>query len=701
MSYLTGEQVRNRTLTEKGRIYKLGLLQERRNHVKNEVLETISIMENLFTVDDREKLKSTSDKLAGQFDELMKVHGQCQILMQSEEVVTEDAENDTNIDKLDKKVFQVRRRVQSWLSQEEAEKKTSSVPSVSKKSRKSKSSSSGSSSNDSIKLKVKEEKARLAELAIEQSFLKQTKEAELVAQQLLVEMEIAKANGKLEVYNAEEKDPLADIPEETDKERAVLDYVTLHHQREKSTKEAYDDFKVPDGWPDRINIIQKPGVAKANETTKGTSILEEKSTRFDKQEQQAVVELLRQMQAPDLEIDVFDGDPLHYLYFITNFEEVIEKSIRDERGRLTRLIQYLRGEAKELVQSCIYLPREDCYIEAKQLLKKRYGDPCRILNEFKKELKNWPKLKPNESVSHKKFLSFLLKFKSTMKFSGNSWFDSPELLQQLQAKLPLFLQDRWNRKANKIREERGSEARITDFIGLIKKEVQLVTDPLYSREATQNEEPQERSSSTKPNRFKSFVIESSEACPCCSKKHDLDDCVVYLKKPIERRRKLLYEKRLCFACYSPSNSQHFAKTCKNPRKCNHCGRSHPSSLHGLIKFKPKPETKPSDSETKNSESSTSDTVITSGCTNLQAKIVSLSVVPVILTHENSEKQIKTFALLDNGSQGSFIKDELLDEFEVDKIDTAITITTVSGETRRRCRAADGFKVASIFSTELK
>ena len=292
MSYLTGEQVRNRTLTEKGRIYKLGLLQERRNHVKNEVLETISIMENLFTVDDREKLKSTSDKLAGQFDELMKVHGQYQILMQSEEEVTEDAENDTNIDKLDKKVFQVRRRVQSWLSQEEAEKKTSSVPSVSKKSRKSKSSSSESSSNDSIKLKVKEEKARLAELAIEQSFLKQTKEAELVAQQLLVEMEIAKANGKLEVYNAEEKDPLADIPEETDKERAVLDYVTLHHQREKSTKEAYDDFKVPDGWPDRINIIQKPGVAKANETTKGTSILEEKSTRFDKQEQQAVVELL-------------------------------------------------------------------------------------------------------------------------------------------------------------------------------------------------------------------------------------------------------------------------------------------------------------------------------------------------------------------------------------------------------------------------
>ena len=54
------------------------------------------------------------------------------------------------------------------------------------------------------------------------------------------------------------------------------------------------------------------------------------------------------MQAPDLEMDDFDGNPLNFLYFITNFKEVIETKIKDKRGRLTRLIQYLHGEKLKL-----------------------------------------------------------------------------------------------------------------------------------------------------------------------------------------------------------------------------------------------------------------------------------------------------------------------------------------------------------------
>lgn len=54
---------------------------------------------------------------------------------------------------------------------------------MSNKTRNSSSSRSTKSSRSSINIKVKEEKARLAELAIEQSYLKQKTEAELIAQQ--------------------------------------------------------------------------------------------------------------------------------------------------------------------------------------------------------------------------------------------------------------------------------------------------------------------------------------------------------------------------------------------------------------------------------------------------------------------------------------------------------------------------------------
>ena len=49
-------------------------------------------------------------------------------------------------------------------------------------------------------------------------------------------------------------------------------------------------------------------------------------------------------------MEIFDGNPLNYRYFMTLFREVVESKIEDPRGRLTRLIKYTTGEAKELIK---------------------------------------------------------------------------------------------------------------------------------------------------------------------------------------------------------------------------------------------------------------------------------------------------------------------------------------------------------------
>ena len=64
-------------------------------------------------------------------------------------------------------------------------------------------------------------------------------------------------------------------------------------------------------------------------------------------------QLLKQQGAPEVEIDVFSGDPLEYHYFMEIFKEVVEKRIEDPRGRLTRLIKCTSGEAKDLIKHCI------------------------------------------------------------------------------------------------------------------------------------------------------------------------------------------------------------------------------------------------------------------------------------------------------------------------------------------------------------
>ena len=52
-------------------------------------------------------------------------------------------------------------------------------------------------------------------------------------------------------------------------------------------------------------------------------------------------------------------------------------------------MQYLRGKAKELAESCSQLPSDEGYERAMLLLDKQDGDKYRILSCYRNELKYW------------------------------------------------------------------------------------------------------------------------------------------------------------------------------------------------------------------------------------------------------------------------------------------------------------------------
>ena len=70
------------------------------------------------------------------------------------------------------------------------------------------------------------------------------------------------------------------------------------------------------------------------------------------------------------------------------FKELVEKRIKDPKGRLTRLINYTTGEAKDLIKHCIQQPSAEGYENAMELLENRYGDPLKILAIYRREIKN-------------------------------------------------------------------------------------------------------------------------------------------------------------------------------------------------------------------------------------------------------------------------------------------------------------------------
>ena len=98
-------------------------------------------------------------------------------------------------------------------------------------------------------------------------------------------------------------------------------------------------------------------------------------------------QLVKEQSAPSIDIEVFDGNPLHYTYFRSMFREAVEKRIKDSQGKLTRLINLTSGSAKELVKSFTHDRPECGFANAMRLLGKQYGNPHKLLASYRKGIK--------------------------------------------------------------------------------------------------------------------------------------------------------------------------------------------------------------------------------------------------------------------------------------------------------------------------
>ena len=165
------------------------------------------------------------------------------------------------------------------------------------------------------------------------------------------------------------------------------------------------------------------------------------------------------------------------------FKEAVEKKVDDPKGRLTRLIKFTSGEAKELIQHCIQLPDLIGYKQAISLMERRYGNPHTIVAAYRREIKKWPLIKSGDSAALKKFYSFLIKCQSiTADITWNA-LNTPDTLCSLLAKLPGNMKDRWNRLAYNLRRHQERDAEFADLVNFVEEETILIIDLMFSRDA--------------------------------------------------------------------------------------------------------------------------------------------------------------------------------------------------------------------------
>ena len=138
--------------------------------------------------------------------------------------------------------------------------------------------------------------------------------------------------------------------------------------------------------------------------------------------------LLQYQGAPEVEIEKFNGNPLEYQYFVSMFNQVVEKKVSDQTGKLTRLLKFTGAEAKELIKRCTHLPPETGYETAVRLLSNRYGNPHYLLASYRKEIKALPSVRPGDASGFGKFYSFVLKCEAFSKSTAWNVLETPETL---------------------------------------------------------------------------------------------------------------------------------------------------------------------------------------------------------------------------------------------------------------------------------
>ena len=142
-------------------------------------------------------------------------------------------------------------------------------------------------------------------------------------------------------------------------------------------------------------------------------------------------------------------------------------------------------------------------------------------------------------------------------------------------------------------------------------------------------------------------------------------------------------------------AEHNAKSCKKQRKCQDCNLDHPAGLYDYIHKKKDGALANEEKQGgSNLKSNFAEMDLKSASASITSNVISMCVVPVKGSYAGIKKQISEYEMLDNCSQGCFIKDSIRKNLGVDGRKTEITIKTFNGEQKVKSAVMSGLKVRS-------
>lgn len=409
---------------------------------------------------------------------------------------------------------------------------------------------------------------------------------------------------------------------------------------------------------------------------------------------------------PKPELIKFSGNPADYCKFLSNFETSIEARVSDNRIRLNYLIQLCQGDARYCIEDCVILPPDEGFLRAKEILKSRYGKPHLVARSHVDSLVNGSAIKSNDVKGLMNLSLLMEKCQITLSQLGfMSDVNNTENLRKIVRRLPLHIRSKWVERASSLIEQ-GVEPSFDHLLTFV-KERSVVSNTMYGYDLANESGKQNRNlprnsqgshsqrnkavslstSSDKRNSGKSPTdkpLRTRLSCIYCKKAHKLRECPQFRLIDVDSKLKVIREHEMCENCM---NFKHDAESC---RKSSFCEVSGCSGKHNTMFHR--------DSAQSREYNNGQDKCVAASGSRSKQNQVSLRIVPVVVG--TSSSQVKTYALLDEGSDVTLCSDSLVKRLGVESKPCKFTLTTVNKSSQHQTGREVQLQVSALNGGEV-
>ena len=120
-----------------------------------------------------------------------------------------------------------------------------------------------------------------------------------------------------------------------------------------------------------------------------------------------------------------------------------------------------------------------------------------------------------------------------------------------------------------------------------------------------------------------------------------------------------------------------AKNCDKRLNCRNCSGGHPTAMHYYVP-KMKEDAQMSSENDESVTNSLADVKTLSTVEKHQTKVISMCIVSVKVRDAGQGKDVLTYAMLENGSQGSFIRQAVVKKMQTSGRKTMLNLKTLNG-----------------------